>query len=84
MSEFFIQAEQELRRAREHFPRSQASAHEGLAVLEEEVNELRTIVYQKQSNRDPAAMLKELIQVAAMAGRMAEEIVLGGKVNYDQ
>lgn len=50
------------------------SAHEGLAVLEEEVKELRDHVYTKQKNRDLEAMQKEAIQVAAMAVRFADEV----------
>lgn len=73
----------ELDAARAAFPRPQASAHEGFAVLKEEIDELWEIVRQKQSKRDPAAMLKELVQIGAMTQRMAEEVVLGGKVNND-
>ena len=73
----------ELAKARSYYPRKQASAHEGFAVLLEEVEELKALVWQKQRNRDPAEMLKELIQIGAMAQRMAEEIVLGGKVTCD-
>lgn len=50
------------------------SAHEGLAVLEEEVHELRTHVYMNQKKRDLAAMRKEAIQVAAMAICFANEV----------
>jgi hypothetical protein len=62
--------ENELGRARSKFPRPQASRHEGLAVLEEEVHEVRTNVYTDAPN---VQTLKELVQVAAMAQRMAEE-----------
>jgi NTP pyrophosphatase (non-canonical NTP hydrolase) len=48
-------------------PRPTASAHEGLSVLEEEVAELRQIVYSKQRDRDLDEMRKEAVQVAAMA-----------------
>lgn len=50
------------------------SAHEGLAVLEEEVHELRAHVYMNQKKRDLAAMRKEAIQVAAMAVCFANEV----------
>lgn len=70
----------ELSRACEAFPTPQNSAHEGFAILAEEVDELWEIVKQKQTARDPAAMLKELVQIGAMAQRMAEEIVLGGRI----
>jgi len=54
------------------------SAHEGYDVLLEEVDELWDEVKKKQGKRDPANLLKELVQVAAMAERMAEDIVLRG------
>lgn len=50
------------------------SAHEGYAVLLEEVDELKAHVWMKQKNRDLAAMRKEAIQVAAMAVCFAAEI----------
>ena len=50
------------------------SAHEALAVLEEEVHELRTEVYKKEAVRDPDAMRYEAIQVATVALRIASEI----------
>ena len=45
------------------------SAHEGYAVLLEEVDELWEHVKTRQDKRDLAAMRKEAIQVAAMAVR---------------
>ena len=50
------------------------SAHEGLAVLLEEVDELKAHVWTNQKRRDLSAMQKEAIQVAAMAIRFAEEV----------
>jgi len=50
------------------------SAHEGFAVLKEEVDELWDHVKTNQKKRDIAAMRKECIQVAAMAMRFALEI----------
>lgn len=50
------------------------SAHEGYAVLLEEVDELWDHVKTNQKRRDIAAMRKEAIQVAAMAVRFAIEI----------
>ncbi len=72
---------EELARARSCFPRPQVSAHEGFALLKEEIDELWDIVKLKPHDRDPDAMFKELVQIAAISQRMAEEIVLGGKVN---
>jgi hypothetical protein len=49
------------------------SAHEGYAVLLEEFDELWDEVKKNPTKRDPAAMRKEAIQVAAMAIRFAAE-----------
>lgn len=63
----------ELERARSmHSPMQ--SAHEGYAVLLEEVDELWEIVKLKQSARDLNKMRKEAIQVAAMAIAFATEV----------
>lgn len=48
------------------------SAHEGYAVLKEEVDELWAEV--KDRNADKAKMRKEAIQVAAMALRFVEDV----------
>lgn len=50
------------------------SAHEGLGVLLEEVDELRAHVYTNQRRRDLPAMYKEAIQVAAMGLRFATDV----------
>lgn len=50
------------------------SAHEGYAVLAEEVDELWAHVKTNQRKRDLPAMRKEAIQVAAMALRFAAEV----------
>lgn len=50
------------------------SAHEGFAVLAEEVDELWGHVKTNQGKRDIAAMRKECIQIAAMAVRFAVEV----------
>lgn len=50
------------------------SAHEGFAVLKEEVDELWEHVRTNQKKRDLVAMRKEACQVAAMAIRFAVEV----------
>lgn len=50
------------------------SAHEGFAVLLEEVDELKRHVWTRQNRRDLYEMKKEAIQVAAMALRFAVEV----------
>ena len=65
---------QELARARSRFP-AMASAHEGYAVILEELDELWDIVKQKQSERDYADMRKEVIQLGAMVLAFLTEIV---------
>ena len=63
----------ELSNACQNWPKFN-SAHEGFAVLKEEVDELWDHVKVNQKKRDLLAMQKEAIQVAAMAIRFAEEV----------
>lgn len=49
------------------------SAHEGYAIILEELDELKAWVWMKQKNRDILKMKKEAIEVAAMAVRFAAE-----------
>ena len=79
MNDFTDDVRHEISKARAKY-RPMASAHEGWAVLREEVDELWEEVKKKPLKRDPSAMYAELVQVAAMAQRMAEDIVLSGKV----
>lgn len=69
----------ELSRARAKFE-PMHTAHEAYAVLLEEVDELWEMVKQKQVHRSPRAMLAELVQIAAMAERMADDL---GLMNCD-
>ncbi len=52
------------------------SAHEGYAVLLEEVDELWAEVKRKQGERNPEALIDEAIHVAAMAARFVVEIAI--------
>ena len=52
------------------------SHHEGYAILLEEVEEYWEIVRQKESQRDPQAMYKELVQIAAVAWRIIHNLGL--------
>lgn len=63
----------ELEGAMAHHPTFN-SAHEGFAVLLEEVDELKEHVWKKQGSRDITAMRKEAVQVAAMALRFIADI----------
>lgn len=62
----------ELERAYKKFPRQQASAHEGYAVLREELDELWDEI--KNKNCSIGRMRMEAIQVAAMAIRLIYDI----------
>jgi hypothetical protein len=78
MIPFQATVESELKNARARY-RPMASAHEGWAVLREELDELWDEVRKKPGQRNTHAMYHELVQIAAMAQRMAEDICLSGK-----
>lgn len=69
--ELFVQ---EHSKAREKFS-AMASAHEGYAVILEELDEVWDIVKQKQSERDYRKLRKEVIQLGAMVYAFLIEIV---------
>jgi methylase of polypeptide subunit release factors len=64
----------ELEKARSQHARIN-SAHEGYAVILEELQEFWAEVMKKRERRDPLQMLHELIQVGAMAQRVCEDVV---------
>lgn len=68
--------------AREHGPFH--SAHEGYAVIAEELDELKAEVWKKSSDRVPGKLLKEAKQVAAMGLRFMVDVVIPllGKEEY--
>lgn len=65
---------EELAKARRKFP-VQNSAHEGYAVILEELEELWDLVKQKQSERDYSLLRKETIQLGAMVLAFLVEVV---------
>jgi len=50
------------------------SSHEGLAIILEEVEELKAEVFKKRGERSHQKMRDEAIQVAAMAVRFVHDI----------
>jgi len=65
---------EEIRKAGESHPPIQ-NIHEGYAVLLEEVDEFWDEVKKKTKERDPKKLYKELVQVAAMAQRIVEDVL---------
>jgi hypothetical protein len=59
------------------------SAHEAYAVILEELDEFKTEVWKQTARRDRAAMLAELVQIAAMATRTAVDLGLIGESSAD-
>jgi NTP pyrophosphatase (non-canonical NTP hydrolase) len=72
---FLLDTRTELHRAHRLHPDPQPSFHHGYAVIAEEVDELWDEVKKKSRDRDHQAMRAELVQIAAMATRMAIEVV---------
>lgn len=54
-----------------------ASPHEGLALIQEEVGELREEVEKRLKKGDPFRFLNELTQIAALCEMFAEDVVAG-------
>lgn len=76
MSHFQISTGAELERARDKFPPIH-SLHEGYAVLKEEVDELWDEI--KSKTVDQERVFEELVQIAAMAQRIAEDCLINGR-----
>ncbi len=73
--EFATYVANELARAR-GLHGDQRSAHEAYAVILEEVEEFKAEVFKRREDRSTARMLAELVQIAAMAQRAAEDLGL--------
>jgi len=73
MSTFAEDVAKELAKARSRYPRIN-SAHEGYAVIAEELDEFWEEVRMKPASRSSVRMRAELVQVAAMAQRVAEDV----------
>jgi len=61
---------------------SMNSAHEGISVIKEEVDELWDIVKKKPKDRDNKQMRAEAVQIAAMAIRFIVDIASEDGVSY--
>jgi hypothetical protein len=59
------------------------SAHEGYAVIKEELDELWDEIKLKRSERNPVNLREEAVQVAAMAIRFLVDIAEDEVVNED-
>jgi hypothetical protein len=76
-----LEIEAEVERAQMHGVQF-ASLHEAYAVILEELDEVWDITRMKRRDRDPKALRKEFIQIAAMAVKAIGSIdnFVGGKV----
>ncbi len=54
------------------------SAHEGYAVIKEEIDELWQEIKKKTLNRDPEKLQEEAVQIGASAARFIIDICMGG------
>lgn len=64
----------EARRAQTMHGRDYHSDHEAFAVLLEEVEEVKAWVWRKRTERDRVAMVEELVQIAAVCAKWAEQL----------
>lgn len=55
-----------------------SSAHEGLAVIQEEFEELKAEIFKKQSERSLPNLREEATQLAAMSLRFLTDVVFKG------
>lgn len=74
LSPFLAAVMREVERARSKHLTPIRSFHEGFAIILEEVDELKAEVWRQQKDRD--ALVVELVHIAAMCQRMAEDCEL--------
>lgn len=74
----------ELERARSLHPNNFRNAHEAYAVILEEMDEFWQEVKKKQSLRDPERLREELVQIAAMCQRTAEDLGFVKRSSYEK
>ncbi len=73
LDDIWVEVGTEYDKATQNFPKFN-SAHEGYAVLLEEVRELEAEVFENRKFRSLKRMRAESIQIAAMAIRFIEDI----------
>lgn len=78
LADVTMEVQREVNRAEANWPPFN-SAHEGYAIILEELDELKSHVFTNQKRRDLPAMRKEAIQVAAMAVRFVRDVCDGGR-----
>lgn len=76
MKRFCELVEEELVSAKEMHPGDFNSPHEAYGVIQEEMHEFQVEVFLKPVQRNRVRMLKELVQIAAMAQRASEDLGL--------
>jgi hypothetical protein len=80
LTQLFTDVRMEHQRAISKFPPFN-SAHEGLAIIEEEFEELKAEVFKKKEARSYPNMKNEATQLADMALRFILDVVEGGGKN---
>lgn len=73
-SSFAKRVREEAHRAQVMHGATYHSDHEAFAVLLEEVEEIKAWVWKKRAERDRAAMVKELVQIAAVCTKWATQL----------
>lgn len=75
MNKFQEDVEEELEKARDLHPALQPTLHHAHSILLEELEEFWEQVKLKDSKRSYRSMYEELVQIAAMAQRTAEDLI---------